>query len=115
MNAESYSFLQVEADEEPMLFASIFSPAEHEQACIGHLRGDFGRGTEFWTTWWDKHEELKNQDFQNELGDLVNTLRKNGPLKNLSAMQCQRQPENVDFRRNEMLFFAGQHGMAMQP
>ena len=49
MNAESYSFLQVEADEEPMLFASIFSPAEHEQACIGHLRGDFGRGTEFWT------------------------------------------------------------------
>lgn len=29
--------------------------------------------------------------------------------------RCQRQPENVNFRRNEMLFFAGQHGEGMQP
>ena len=28
---------------------------------------------------------------------------------------CQRQPENVDFRRNEMTFFAGQHEAGMQP
>ena len=28
---------------------------------------------------------------------------------------CQRQPENVDFRRNRMSFFAGQHAVGMQP
>ena len=29
--------------------------------------------------------------------------------------KCQRQPENVDFRRDEMSFFAGQHEVVMQP
>ncbi len=28
---------------------------------------------------------------------------------------CQRQPENADFRRNGMSFFAGQHAVGMQP
>lgn len=64
-----------------------FSGSDEEQACIGHLRGDFAQGTEFWTTWWDHQEELKDQDFMNELDSVVNALRKDGPLKNLSAMQ----------------------------
>lgn len=95
MTAESYSFLPIGLDEENMLFSSIFSPAEHEQACIGHLRGDFGYGTEFWTTWWDKHEELKDQAFQNELSSLIDTLRESGPLKDLPTMQrfCREHPQ----------------------
>ena len=64
-----------------------FSGSDEEQACIGHLRGDFAQGTEFWTTWWDHQEELVDQDFKDELDSVVNALRKNGPLKNLSAMQ----------------------------
>lgn len=64
-----------------------FSGSDEEQACIGHLRGDFAQGTEFWTTWWVHQEELVDQDFKDELDSVVNALRKNGPLKNLSAMQ----------------------------
>ena len=37
-----------------------------------------------------------------------------GPLIFMLEM-CQRQPENVDFRRDEMSFFAGQHEVVMQP
>ena len=33
------------------------------------------------------HEELKDQEFKDELDDVVNTLRKDGPLKDFSSMQ----------------------------
>ena len=29
-------------------------------------------------------------------------------------IRCHRQPENVDFRRNGMSFFGGQHAVGMQ-
>lgn len=86
-----YVFLEIGENEEDMLFATNLQ----DQARIGHLRGDLGRGTEFWTTWWDQHMELKSQEFQNELDDLVNTLRKDGPLKDLHTMQrfCWSHPQ----------------------
>ena len=90
MSDNKFPLLDTGRDEE-MLF---FSGSPQEQACIGHLRGDFGRGTEFWTTWWDHQRELKGQDFRDELNDLVNTLRENGPLKDLRAMErfCWEHP-----------------------
>lgn len=90
MSDEKYPFSQIGENEEDMLFTT----AVQDQARIGHLRGDFGRGTEFWTTWWDRHDELKGQDFKDELDDLVNTLRQDGPLRSLSAMQqfCREHP-----------------------
>ncbi len=91
MSGEKYPFLEIGKDEEYLLFSTSLQ----EQARIGHLRGDFGCGTEFWTTWWDQHEEFKSQDFKDELDDLVNTLRKDGPLKDLSTMQrfCWDHPQ----------------------
>ncbi len=83
MSGEKYPFLEIGRDEEDLLFSTPLQ----EQARIGHLRGDFGRGTEFWTTWWDQNTELKIQEFRDELNDLVDTLREKGPLKDLSAMQ----------------------------
>lgn len=83
MSDEAYPLQGMGKDEE---FLSFSGNAE-DQACIGHLRGDFARGTEFWTTWWVHQEELVDQDFKDELDSVVNALRKNGPLKNLSAMQ----------------------------
>ena len=72
-----------------------FSGSDEEQACIGHLRGDFGRGTEFWTTWWDHQGALKDQEFRDELNSVVNALRKDGPLKDLSAIQsfCRKHEQ----------------------
>lgn len=91
MSDKPYVFLEMGEDEEDLLFTT----ALQDQACIGHLRGDFGRGTEFWTTWWDQHMELMGQEFQDELDELVNTMRKDGPLKDLQTMQrfCWSHPQ----------------------
>ncbi len=92
MSGEKYPFLEIGKDEENLLFSMPLQ----EQARIGHLRGDFGCGSEFWTTWWDQNTELKGQDFKNELDDMVNTLRKDGPLKDLYTMQtfCWDHPQS---------------------
>lgn len=73
----------------------FFSSNVQEQACIGYLRGDFGRGDQFWTTWWDHQEDLKDQGFKDELDDVVNTLRENGLLKDISSMWrfCREHPQ----------------------
>ena len=83
MSDEKYPLLETARDEESMFFSS----KNQDQAFIGHLRGDFGSGTRLRTTWWDRHEELKDQEFKDELDDVVNTLRKDGPLKDFSSMQ----------------------------
>ena len=103
MSDEKYPLIETGVSEEDMFFSTDFQ----DQACIGHLRGDFGSGTEFWTTWWDHHDELKDQDFKNELDDVVNTLRRDGPLKNLRAMEqfCRKHSQ---FRMPESSM--GYHG-----
>lgn len=59
-----------------------------ELGTIGHLRIDFeSGGKEFWHTWWPRgKEELNSSAFREELEELVNELRENGPLNDLSAM-----------------------------
>ena len=91
MSDERYPLLEATTDEEPLSFSS----GVEEQACIGHLRGDFGSGTEFWTTWWDHQEALKDQAFKDELDTVVNALRKDGPLKDLGSMErfCRSHPQ----------------------
>ena len=91
MSDEAYPLQGIDRDEELL----SFSGSAEEQACIGHLRGDFGGGTEFWTTWWDHHEELKGQAFKDELDSVVNALREDGPLKDLGSMErfCRSHPK----------------------
>ena len=91
MSDEKYPLIETGKDEETLFFSSDLQ----DKACIGHLRGDFGSGTNFYTTWWDHHEELKDQEFKDELDDVVNTLRENGPLKDLPSMQrfCREHPQ----------------------
>ena len=91
MSDEKYPLLETGKEEETLFFSSDLQ----DKACIGHLRGDFGSGTNFYTTWWDRHEELKDQEFKDELDDVVNTLRENGPLKDLPSMQkfCREHPQ----------------------
>ncbi len=60
-----------------------------EQACIGHLRGDFGSGgTGFFTSWWPHNNELKTDAFKCELDELVTGLRQNGLLADRATMQA---------------------------
>ena len=55
---------------------------------VGHLRMDFGSGgKEFFHTWWPHNEDQFNTgDFKDDLQDVVDALRADGPLKDLSAM-----------------------------
>lgn len=70
--------------EEKPLF---YSDSAKEQSCIGHLRGDFGRnGREFWSTWWEHQSNLKTQEFKDEFDTFINSLRKQGILKDRSSM-----------------------------
>lgn len=46
-----------------------------QSGCIGHLRGDFGFGQEFFTTWNDYNNSLKTQDFKDEFDQVIEALR----------------------------------------
>ena len=72
--------------EQKTLFYSDCEPALRN-ACIGYVRMDFGSGSEFWTTWWGNREDMNDGNFKAELNSVVNSLRKDGLLKNRSEMQ----------------------------
>ena len=80
--------LRPASQEEAGLFYAMSGEDDEQHGTIGHVRADFGhRGMEFWTTWHPRGpEELNTQEFKDEIDDLVNTLRKNGPLKDFKAM-----------------------------
>lgn len=83
---------------------SQFRPASREEAglfysepdqaldetlgTVGHLRMDFGSGGKgFFHTWWPHNEDQFNTgEFKDDLQEVVDALRADGPLKDLSAM-----------------------------
>ena len=69
--------------EQHSMFYSDCEPALRN-ACVGHLRMDFGSDNEFFSTWWENRGDLKNNAFKSELNDVVNELRTGGLLKNRS-------------------------------
>lgn len=68
----------------------LFYSSNEIKSCIGHLRGDFGSGNEFYTSWFDKNMKLKTDDFKTELNKVINTLRTDyeyAVLTNRKAME----------------------------
>lgn len=72
--------------EQKNMFYSDCEPALRN-ACVGHLRMDFGSDNEFYSSWWENRGDLNDSAFKSELDNVVNDLRKNGLLKNRSGMQ----------------------------
>lgn len=74
--------------EDAGLFYAQTPERNAELGAIGHVRIDFGyEGREFWHTWWPRGpEELNTQEFRDDLGRVVNDLRKS-ILKDLSSMR----------------------------
>ncbi len=68
------------------MFYSDCEPAL-QNACVGHLRMDFGSGNEFYSSWFESRENLNDSAFKAELNEVVNELRKEGLLKNRREMQ----------------------------
>lgn len=71
----------------------FYSEPDEEQdkslGTVGHIRMDFGHnGKEFWHTWWPHNEDqLNTPEFKDELQTIVDTLRTDGPLKDLRSMR----------------------------
>lgn len=99
LNAErSKTTLRAVSDEEAALFYSTDYGGEEDRArgCIGHLRGDFGSGgKEFWTTWWPHNEEWNTPEFKADIDCIVNGLRRDSLLADLSSMKkvCRNMPD----------------------
>lgn len=72
--------------EQKSMFYSDCEPALRN-ACVGHLRMDFGRGNEFYSSWFGSREDLNDSAFKAELNEVVNELRRDGLLKNRCEMQ----------------------------
>ena len=63
--------------------------------CIGHLRGDFGSGKQFYTTWWPHQQDaLNTPEFKADIDRTVNWLREQpgSPLRDFDTMKhcCDR-------------------------
>lgn len=88
------------------------SQLEGQTGCIGHLRGDFGSGQEFYTSWFDHRSEYKTDEFKSEFDEVVNTLReKNGLLCTRDSMTrfCYQNPE-AEFEGN----YCAEYGFKVQ-
>ena len=59
--------------QERMYSYSQSSQIEAQTGCIGHLRGDFGAGQEFFTSWFEHRGEYKpaTQKLQSIIGATV--------------------------------------------
>ena len=88
------------------------SQLEGQTGCIGHLRGDFGSGQEFYTSWFDHRREYKTDEFKAELDEVVNALReKDGLLYTRDSMTrfCYQRPE-AEFEGN----YCAEYGFKVQ-
>ena len=67
----------------------FYSESKVEAACIGHLRIDFGKGNEFWSTWWPHKGEteggLNDAGFKETISHVVDIMR-NHILRDRNSM-----------------------------
>lgn len=76
--------------EEAGLFYSQMEEGEDRSlGTVGHLRMDFGHGgQEFWSSWWEHNgDHFNTPEFREELQQIVDELRRSGPLKDLKTMR----------------------------
>lgn len=63
---------------------------DNATGCIGYLRGDFGSGRQFFTTWWPHQNDVLNTpEFKADIDRTVNWLREqpDSPLHDLDTMR----------------------------
>ena len=74
-------------DEQKYTYAQS-TQIEGQTGNIGYLRGDFGTGNEFYSSWFDRRRDLKTDEFKNELNEIINALRSEeyGLLKSRTDM-----------------------------
>lgn len=89
------------AKENEMIYTFAQSQQLYMQTgCIGYLRGDFGHGNEFYTSWFDTAPFRKTPEFQSEFNEVITAFRDDpqyrGILHNLEDMKmlCTTRPQS---------------------
>ena len=79
--------MRLASPDEAGLFYALPPEKDEDLGAIGHVRIDFGRNEdEFWHTWWPRGPEgLNTPEFKDELGQVVEQLRR-GVLKDFFSM-----------------------------
>lgn len=79
---------------EENLFFSMDEQADRRNGCIGHFRGDFGNGKQFFHDWFPHQgDKLNHEPFKSDFQRVVDWLRQDySPLKDLDSMKafCRR-------------------------
>ena len=76
-------------EEAGLFYSELDVEQDKALGTVGHVRMDFGHhGKEFWHTWWPHNQnQLNIPEFKDELQTIVDTLRADGPLKDLTSMR----------------------------
>lgn len=89
------------AKENEMIYTFAQSQQLYMQTgCIGYLRGDFGHGNAFYTSWFDTAPFRKTPEFQSEFNEVITAFRDDsqyrGILHNLEDMKmlCATRPQS---------------------
>ena len=72
--------------------------------CVGHLRGDFGSGKQFYTTWWPHQaDRLNTPKFKADIDRTVNWLQEqpDSPLRDFDTMKrcCDRYERSCTIKQ----------------
>lgn len=78
-------------EEAGLFYSQAEEDRDWQSGTVGHVRMDFGHGgKEFWHTWWPHNQDQFNTpEFKETLQTVVDALRRDGPLKDLSAIPTQ--------------------------
>ena len=88
--------------QERMYSYSQSSQIEAQTGCIGHLRGDFGAGQEFFSSWFDHRGEYKTDEFKAEFDEVVITnLNKMDKVEAMELVSTLRQSIQSSAELNE--------------
>lgn len=85
----SYDFVTASPKEHKLFFRIDDGPLRF--GAIGYLRGDFGKGDGFYTSWFDTQKQLKSNSFKREFDTIVHFLREEADypvLKNRAYMRA---------------------------
>ena len=77
------------AENEHGLLFSKDEAVDRKNGCVGHLRGDFGSGKQFYTTWFPHQgDQLNTEAFKADIDRVVNWLRgETDPLHDFPTME----------------------------
>ena len=92
---KQFSHVRPASREEAGLFYSEPDQALDEAlGTVGHLRMDFGSGgKEFFHTWWPHNKDQFNTgEFKDDLQEVVDALRADGPLHYRYCLRCTPSP-----------------------